>query len=243
MMASSEYFSYFGRMASKHGITVIAPDLRGYGKSAGIPGAYLPVSAHLRDMESVVPENAFLLGHSLGASYAIEYALSHDVRGLILASPGFMLKPSPRLIRVGAMVDSVISGKQFNSIPVWPLQEFHGPEGKLVLSRPDLPKSFDTAYVVEMFWIALRSLFHLRFLKIPGLFIVADDDHVIEPVSVLIGFSLYAGSKKLIRAHGGHTLSWLFSLNNQSNEMRKTLALSIISWVRAQALSDSRAEA
>ena len=244
MMASSEYFSYFGRIASKRGITVIAPDLAGYGKSEGERGAYVPAKKHLDDISKVAPDNAFLLGHSLGAVRAVEYASLHHIGGLVLASPGFMLKAHLRTVMgVPGILSSVVSGKKFDTLPMWPDSKKHCTEGRMVMSRKDLPKSFDISYLASIFMETAHAFSLLPSIKIPSLFLMADDDNVVEPASILLGFGLCGGKKRLIRTKGKHVLSYLFSLSDFPNATRKKLALSIVSWVKEQALSGSQATA
>jgi pimeloyl-ACP methyl ester carboxylesterase len=64
-------------------VTVIAPDLRGRGASAGLPGPY-GIAAHLEDLEAVLDfagvVRAVLAGHSMGAYIVPRLAASHPER-------------------------------------------------------------------------------------------------------------------------------------------------------------------
>ena len=82
------------------GACLLAPDLRGRGRSAGLPGPY-GIAAHVRDLVAVLDalgvERAVLAGHSMGAYVVARLAVEHPGRasavvlvdgGLPLALPG-----------------------------------------------------------------------------------------------------------------------------------------------------------
>jgi pimeloyl-ACP methyl ester carboxylesterase len=73
--------------------SVLAPDLRGRGRSAGLPGPY-GFAAHMADLLATLDaagvEQAVLAGHSLGAYLATSLAAAHPdrVAGLVLIDGG-----------------------------------------------------------------------------------------------------------------------------------------------------------
>jgi pimeloyl-ACP methyl ester carboxylesterase len=73
--------------------SVLAPDLRGRGGNAGLPGPY-GIAAHVSDMVSVLDtvgaERAILVGHSMGAYVAARLAAEHPERtaGVVLVDGG-----------------------------------------------------------------------------------------------------------------------------------------------------------
>jgi lipase len=73
--------------------SVLAPDLRGRGDNAGLPGPY-GIAAHVSDMVSVLDavgaERAILVGHSMGAYVAARFAADHPERtaGVVLVDGG-----------------------------------------------------------------------------------------------------------------------------------------------------------
>jgi alpha-beta hydrolase superfamily lysophospholipase len=98
--ANSEFFANLGEALTKDGIDVHALDLRGFGNSVepGLArGDTSNFKRHLQDLDEAVtfihqkhPEKkVFMLGHSLGCSYALWYAANHpdSLDGLILAAP------------------------------------------------------------------------------------------------------------------------------------------------------------
>jgi alpha-beta hydrolase superfamily lysophospholipase len=97
---SSEFFGNLGEALSMDGIDVCALDLRGFGNSVepGLArGDTTSFKRHLQDLNEAVTfihqahpaKKVFMLGHSLGCSYALWYAANHpdSLHGLILAAP------------------------------------------------------------------------------------------------------------------------------------------------------------
>lgn len=81
---------------------VLAPDLRGRGGSARLPGPY-GLAAHARDLLAVLDHfrvgQALVVGHSLGAYLALELAVAAPdrVSGLVLVDGGLALPMPPGL--------------------------------------------------------------------------------------------------------------------------------------------------
>ena len=79
---------------------VVAPDLRGRGRSAGLPPPY-GLARHAEDLEAVLDrlgvEEATVVGHSMGAFVAVSLAarVGARARGLVLVDGGLPLAPPP----------------------------------------------------------------------------------------------------------------------------------------------------
>lgn len=93
----SGFYSHIGEECLRRHFGLIAPDLRGFGKSDGVRGHINHFQEYLDDLETLVrrlqkqyPDvPLFLLGHSLGGLIVIRYAqkYTHPVKGVILSSP------------------------------------------------------------------------------------------------------------------------------------------------------------
>jgi lipase len=80
-------------LATERGICVLAPDLRGRGRSDGLPGPY-GFAAHIADLLALLDSSdvasVVLAGHSMGAYVAAEFAADHPERvaSLVLVDGG-----------------------------------------------------------------------------------------------------------------------------------------------------------
>jgi lipase len=87
------------KLAARSGASFLAPDLRGRGRSATLPGPY-GIAAHVNDLIAVLDHvgarRAVLVGHSLGAYVVARLAGEHPERaaGLVLLDAGLPL-PAP----------------------------------------------------------------------------------------------------------------------------------------------------
>jgi pimeloyl-ACP methyl ester carboxylesterase len=82
------------------GLALLAPDLRGRGRSSGLPGPY-GMTAHMADLVDVLDdagaEQAVLVGHSLGAYVVAGLAAEHPERvaAVVLLDGGLPIPPAP----------------------------------------------------------------------------------------------------------------------------------------------------
>jgi pimeloyl-ACP methyl ester carboxylesterase len=85
------------KLGARPGVSLLAPDLRGRGRSATLPGPY-GIAAHVSDLiallDHVGAERAILVGHSLGAYVAARLAVEHPERAaaLVLLDAGLPLQ-------------------------------------------------------------------------------------------------------------------------------------------------------
>ncbi len=92
-------------------ITVLAPDLRGRGRSNGIAGPF-SMAAHAEDLVAVLDhvgiERATIVGHSMGAFVAVVAAHRHPQRvgGLVLVDGGLPLDLGAL---VGEPIDTIVA--------------------------------------------------------------------------------------------------------------------------------------
>ena len=103
-------YAHVGNYFNQKGIALLSYDLYGHGKSEGKRGhvpsyeAVLNTIAHLikvaRKHYPKLP--LFLMGHSMGGNFAINYVLKRNpqINGLILSSPWFRLSFQPRKVDI-----------------------------------------------------------------------------------------------------------------------------------------------
>ncbi|MCW3065867.1 MAG: alpha/beta hydrolase [Solirubrobacterales bacterium] len=87
-------------LGSRTRVCLLAPDLRGRGRSADLPGPY-GMAAHVADLLAVLDdagaEQAVLVGHSLGGFVVAGLAAQHPERvsGVVLVDGGLVVPPPP----------------------------------------------------------------------------------------------------------------------------------------------------
>ena len=87
-------------LASTRGVCLLAPDLRGRGHSAGLPGPY-GVAAHVTDLVAVLDhagaKRVVLVGHSMGAYLVARLAAQHPERvaAVVLLDGGLYIPIPP----------------------------------------------------------------------------------------------------------------------------------------------------
>jgi pimeloyl-ACP methyl ester carboxylesterase len=92
-------------------VCLLAPDLRGRGRSATLPGPY-GIAAHVADLIAVLDHvgapSAVLVGHSMGAYIVARLAAEHPERaaGVVMLDAGL---PFPRPDDPGQMLDSAVA--------------------------------------------------------------------------------------------------------------------------------------
>lgn len=112
------------------GYTLVAPDLRGRGASAALPGPY-GMRAHADDCAAVITAHggpaAVVLGHSMGAYVAVVLAAANPelVERLVLADGGLPL-PLPddlRTVDPDEVIDAVLGPAMERLAMVFPTEE------------------------------------------------------------------------------------------------------------------------
>ncbi|MEV6770361.1 alpha/beta hydrolase [Nocardia sp. NPDC051030] len=99
-------------LAEQHlpGVRIIAPDLRGHGRSTGVPPWDFEtiVTDLVELLRAETSEPVVLLGHSFGAGAGVHLAARHPelVRGLILLDPAIGLDPEFMLQIAAAMLEN-----------------------------------------------------------------------------------------------------------------------------------------
>lgn len=95
-------YSHIGEICMEHDLGVLAPDLRGFGKSGGPRGHVNKFTDYLDDLNQLIESfqaqyhsaPLFIFGHSLGGLIAIRYGqiYPHKAKGFILSSPALQIR-------------------------------------------------------------------------------------------------------------------------------------------------------
>ena len=108
-------------------VMLVAPDLRGRGGSAGLPGPY-GMAAHADDLVRVMDdlgiESAVVVGHSMGGFVSTVLAVNHPdrVRRVVLIDGGVALEV-PAMDDVDALLDAVIGPAMQRLLMTFPSRE------------------------------------------------------------------------------------------------------------------------
>lgn len=126
---SHEAWHLVAPLLAAAGLTVLAPDLRGRGASAGLPGPS-SMAGHADDLLAVLDheqvDEAVVLGHSMGGFVATAFALRHDQRlaHLVLLDGGPALTPELAPDSdVGAVLAQIIGPSLERLHHTWPTLE------------------------------------------------------------------------------------------------------------------------
>jgi alpha-beta hydrolase superfamily lysophospholipase len=119
---AGEHSGRYGHVATRlvsEGYAVYASDHHGHGRSAGSRALVRRMDSAVSDLNSLVtlaledhPDtDVFLLGHSMGGTIALGYAIDHQdrLRGLILSGPLAALPPVPAPLRMFVRAMSAVA--------------------------------------------------------------------------------------------------------------------------------------
>jgi cis-3-alkyl-4-acyloxetan-2-one decarboxylase len=212
---------YFALLTSRLSQTnrVIAPDLLGFGRSPW-PDISYAVDEHLAALEPVLPKEPFVLvGHSMGALLALEFARRNPERavGLVLISPPSILDRVAlgKILKAESAIESLMELDNFWAPLVCHLHEAFG-ELTYYAYRPFVERALPDAVVLaatqhrwasyngslENVVLKLRGTEMLPQMKVPTLIVVGDHDAYIDQAK------LQLIAPKAVIAKGGHNILW-----------------------------------
>jgi alpha-beta hydrolase superfamily lysophospholipase len=184
-------YAHVARFFNALGFAVRTYDHRGHGQSDGAHGDVPDHEALLRDARLVINDFTkqlqappILLGHSMGGLFAARFATAGlaPLRGLILSSPALAVRFSgfhSFMLKVASFLCPGIG------IPNGTLTRYlsHDEEVLLAYANDALvhPK-ISTRLLNSMFKAMVYTHDHAPQLSIPVLLLVAEDDHLVEPL-------------------------------------------------------------
>jgi acylglycerol lipase len=196
------------------GHAVYAIDHRGHGRSEGSRALIDRIANTATDLDALVVLAAarhpgapiFVLGHSMGATIALSYALRHQKRlaGMILSGPLALLPPTPAPLRIAARLLSAAA-------PRMPLIEI---DPALLSRDPEVVAAYRSDPLVHHGKLPARTLAEIagaiesfpeavRSIKLPTLIAYGADDGLCPPAgSVMLGERIGADDKTVCRYPG-----------------------------------------
>lgn len=207
-----DFAAYF----TKRGYAVCALDLRGHGNSAGIPGFVDKFADFLTDLDLFVSQvrrdfrglRIFLVGHSIGGTIAVAYAVSHqsELAGLILSAP--VLKPGASITRRQTILARWLSAL-FPRMGVAPI------ESAAVSRRPEVVNDYCNDPLVFHGKISARlgaELLNVMERNLPGflpqitlplLVMYGSEDKLSNPAGCIYLYETAGAADKTIKRYDG----------------------------------------
>lgn len=174
-------------------IAFYALDHRGHGLSEGVRGHIDSFDDYLDDLDTFLEmvkekepgKKIFLLGHSLGGTISIAYALKHPekIDGLILSSPGLKLATEldPELVKA---ITELSKSNPTQELPneIDPYTLSHDKEiCEKYDNDPLVFKTITARFSTEFFTTMEKLIENAGKLKVPTLLLVAGDDKLVNP--------------------------------------------------------------
>jgi acylglycerol lipase len=174
-------------------IAFYALDHRGHGLSEGVRGHIDSFDDYLDDLDTFLEmvkekepgKKIFLLGHSLGGTISIAYALKHPekIDGLILSSPGLKLATEldPELVKA---IEELSKSNPTQELPneIDPYTLSHDKEICEKYDKDPLVfKTITARFGTEFFTTMEKLIENAGKLKVPTLLLVAGDDKLVNP--------------------------------------------------------------
>lgn len=191
-------YEHVAGVAVERGWNVVIADLRGHGRSEGVPVHVMSFEQYLADLDLVfnefalAPDDTALLGHSMGGLIAIRYVETRPerVRALVAASPllGFAM-PVPLWKRIpGRLLATFVPRTRFASL-VDPAGLTHDEE---CLARRKVDPFMHKSVTARWFFAVQRAIRQAHdeatSVKLPLLMLHGSIDPVTDPRAALQWF-------------------------------------------------------
>jgi alpha-beta hydrolase superfamily lysophospholipase len=225
---------------NQESFSVIAPDLRGHGKSPGQRGHVLRFEEYLEDVAACLARDVpadqrppILLGHSLGGLVCTYYAIAHPqtIRCLVLSSPLWGLN-----VPVSAWKHAVACGLS----GLWPSFAMRRPvhAGEVLSHDPQVKASYLNDPLVH-FTVSCRFYTEMRHrqeqlptvlpqLSVPVLILQASEDRIASAEATRRLFPLVGSAQKRLIVYDGFYHEIL-------NEVEKERVIQdLVAWLRSR---------
>lgn len=184
-------YAHLARFFNALGFAVRTYDHRGHGKSGGARGDVPDQEAMLRDARLVINDFTrqlhappLLFGHSMGGLFAARFATAGlaPLRGLILSSPALALRMSGVQAALLKVAYALIPGV---GVPNGLQTRYLSHDGEVIQAYENDPlvhAKISARLLNAMLQAIEYAHDHAPQLSIPVLLLVAEDDHLVDPV-------------------------------------------------------------
>jgi len=237
-------YAHVAQALNAAGVSALAVDLRGHGRSGGPRGHVLRFSEYHRDVDALLERarqrssghKLFVLAHSMGGLVAVDYLLAgggKDVAGLVLSSPffGVALAANPLKLALGRVMSRVWPGL---SLPTGLGGEHvtrDAEQARLYSSDPLNNKNATARWYTEAMAAIAYTTAHARELSTPTYLVYGGGDRTAS-ASATDGFAaqLTVRDRKVERIEGG-----AHELVNDLPETRADIIRRVVTWVTERA--------
>lgn len=231
-------YRHVAQEAVRRGWEVIVPDMRGHGKSRGVPVHVDNFEEYLQDLDTLFqyfelnPDRTAVMGHSFGGLITARYAQTRPTRtsALVLLSPllGLRVKINPLSYLLGKCMTYIAPRTRFQSTV--PVEHTTRNERVLGLREKDqyLHRSVTAAWFFEMKSALDKVWKEAPELIVPVLALQAGDDMIVEPSATAPWLSKTGSTDRSFKLLEGH----YHELLNEP-DWRETLA-HVLSWLETR---------
>jgi acylglycerol lipase len=210
---SSRYAHVAARLVDE-GYAVYALDHRGHGRSGGPRAVIDRMNNAVSDLDQLVAlatsehpgVPVFLLGHSMGGTISVRYAIDHQDRltGLILSAPLAALEAASPATRLIARVLSAVT----------PGMGLFAVDPTLVSRDPDVVKAYETDPLVHHGRLPARTIAEIAgaidsfpteagTITVPTLIMYGSGDHLVPPAGSMMLNDRIGATDKTLKTYDG----------------------------------------
>lgn len=236
----SDRYQECGTLWSTRGISVVAPDLPGFGHSDG-PKGHVDSFAAVTDtlqalLARVVAENSrrpvFLLGESMGAVVLADFVSAHPglVSGLVLVAPSFQDRLRvPLWKKAEAFLNVLIGRRRYYDLP-WTPETFTRDPAAIALLNAD---PLEVRRVTGQFYyaylpVAKRAREAAPRLPLPLLVLLPGNDTMIDSDATRAWFDAVPDGRKTLTEYPGYRHALLMELD------RRPILDDVAAWILDQ---------
>lgn len=207
----SDRYEHVAARLNSEGYAVQALDHRGHGRSEGPRALIDRMNNAVADLDGLIASIAdgrpvFLLGHSMGGSIALKYAIAHQGRlqGLVLSGPLAALEAASPAQRIAAKALSAVAPR-LGVIAV---------DASLISRDPEVVRSYETDPLVHHGKLPARTVAELAVavesfpdsvgaITVPTLIMYGTADKLVPPAGSMMLGERIGAADKVVKPYDG----------------------------------------